>query len=59
MDEAPAEESTPAPAPAPAPPPAPKDEGIDFTQYSLTIGIGTLFVIVKTLSYFGIFNAGG
>jgi len=48
------------PPPVVTPPPAPpKDEGFDFTQYSLTIGIATLFVIVKTLSYFGIIDTTG
>ena len=58
-----------APAEAPAPAPVdmkpkfsseaaqgkwPWEEGFDWTQYSLTIGIFTLFVIVKTFSALGI-----
>merc|ERR1719198_12342 len=62
MEEAepPAEEAAPVAAEAVTPPPAPAppaDEGgFDPTQYSLTIGIAVLFVIVKSLSYFGIID---
>mmetsp|Transcript_44654 Transcript_44654/g.117082 ORF Transcript_44654/g.117082 Transcript_44654/m.117082 type:complete len:111 (+) Transcript_44654:54-386(+) len=66
-DEPPAEDAAPAaPAEAPVaatPPPTenPLDEpkGFDWTQYSLTIGIFTVFVIVKSLSALGIYNPSG
>lgn len=65
MSEEPAPEAeVPAPVEAAAepvaPPPAePEAKGFDWTQYSLTIAIFTVFVIVKTLSALGIYNPSG
>jgi hypothetical protein len=54
VDEPASKVSDPTPSPAPA-----EQKGFDWTQYSLTIAIATVFLIVKTLSYLGIYNPSG
>jgi len=64
-EEGEASKETPAAEPAPevsftppAPPPvAKKEEGFDISQFSLTIGLGVVFIGVKLLAYFGIIES--
>lgn len=42
--------------PVASPPPPPQNEGIDWTKYSITIGLGVTFASVKLADYLGIID---
>jgi len=58
QEEAPKEEvAEPAPAVADfTPPPQPTEEGFDITKYSMTLSIGAVVIVTKTLAYLGVLD---
>ena len=52
----PEEPSDEAAEPVASPPPPPQNEGIDWTKYSITIGLGVTFASVKLADYLGIID---